>query len=110
MFVARTQLSAVERERDEWRRRAEARSRIRTRTEVVRQRSPLWVRFVVGSWLVLFGLLAGGVAVPRANDQPTLVDDYPTCISDVRQASPLDSDRYRELVNALYACGVYDNP
>ena len=111
MFVSRSQLAAVELERDEWRLRAESvRARPRTRTEVVFKRTPLWARLTLASWLVLLGLLAGGVAVPRANDRPTLVDDYPACISATRESSLPATSEYRELVRALYACGVFDGP
>jgi hypothetical protein len=111
MLVPRSQLSVVETERDEWRRRAEAlRSRGRTKTEYVFLRSPLWARFVAASWLVLLGLLVGGVAVPRANDRPTLHEDYQACIATAREAYRLETNQYRELVKALYACGVYERP
>ena len=110
MIARRSQLSEVEVERDEWRRRAEARPSSTTRTEYVFLRSPLWVRLVAASWLVLFALLAAGVAVPRANDTPSLREDYSSCIAAARAGSPLAENPYRELVNALYACGVYESP
>jgi hypothetical protein len=62
--------------------------------------------------LVGFAFFAAGVAlacaalvVSRAEaraDYGPLAD----CISDARVRQPLD-DRHQELVNALYACGVY---
>lgn len=105
-IVRRSQLAAMQDERDEWRRRAEA-TRPRARKEIVFLRNPLWVRLTSAAWLVLFGLLAGGAAIPRANDEPTLEEDYPACIAAAREASPPEADRYRELVDALRACGVY---
>ncbi len=108
MLVPRSELTAVERERDEWRKRAEARLPIKTRKELVLLRSPRWARFVAGAWLVLLGVLAGGVAVPRADETPILREDYPACISAAREDS-FEASRYRELVAALYACGIYES-
>jgi hypothetical protein len=108
MLVSRSRLSAVERERDEWRRRAETVPRPRTR--YVTLRSPYWVRLVAAAWFVTIGLLVGGAAIPHADDTPTLREDYPACIAAARGEYPLESNRYQELVRALYACGVYDVP
>jgi hypothetical protein len=110
MVVRRSQLAAVEVERDEWRRRAEEHPTSTVRTEYVFLRSPRWVRLVAASWLVLLALLVAGVAVPRANDTPSLSVDHESCIAAAREKSPRAENPYRELVNALYACGVYESP
>jgi hypothetical protein len=33
--------------------------------------------------------------------------DYPGCIGKARFEAPIAGNQYQELVNALYACGVY---
>ena len=33
--------------------------------------------------------------------------DYPGCIGKARYEAPIAGNQYQELVNALYACGVY---
>jgi hypothetical protein len=59
---------------------------------------------------VVVGLLVGGLAIPRASDTPRLTRDYPGCIGKARYEEPIDGNQYQELVNALYACGVYTLP
>jgi hypothetical protein len=105
MLVLRSRLSAVEHERDEWRKRAEAAAP--PRTVYVVRRGRLRSRLLTASWLVTLGLLVGGVAVPRANDAPVLREDYPGCIGRARYENPIAGNQYQELVNALYACDVY---
>jgi hypothetical protein len=39
-----------------------------------------------------------------------LAPDYPGCIGQARYEAPIEGNQYQELVNALYACGVYDLP
>ena len=36
--------------------------------------------------------------------------DYSTCIAKARYEHPIEGNQYQELVNALYACGVYQLP
>jgi hypothetical protein len=106
MLVVRSRLAAVERERDEWRRRAET---VPTRrTEYVVRRPPIWVRLLGASWFVTIGLLVGGAALPRANDTPIIREDYAGCIGRARYEHPVTGNQYQELVNALYACDVYE--
>ena len=106
-MAPRSRLAALELERDEWRKRAESAPRPRTRTEYVVKRAPLGARLLAALWLLVLGLLVGGAALPRANDAPVLREDYESCISNARSSIP-DGDRYGELVDALYVCGVYD--
>lgn len=58
-------------------------------------------------WIFLVGLLVGGSAVPHVIDAPTLSPDYSGCISTYTYENPLE-DRYQELVNALWACEVFE--
>lgn len=104
----RSELDTIRSERDEWRRRAE--SAPSAKTEYVVLRRSHWAKLVSASWLVVLGLLVGGVAIPRASDAPTLTRDYPGCIGKARYESPIADNQYQELVNALYACGVYEAP
>ena len=106
-MAPRARLGALELERDEWRKRAESAARPRTRTEYVLKRAPLGARLLAALWLLALGLLVGGAALPRANDAPVLREDYESCISNTRSQVPR-GDPYGELVDALYACGVYD--
>ena len=36
--------------------------------------------------------------------------DVPACIGKARYENPIRGNQYQELVNALYACGVYRTP
>ena len=90
MLVVRSRLAAVERERDEWRRRAET---VPTRrTEYVVRRPPIWVRLLGASWFVTIGLLVGGAALPRANDTPIIREDYAGCIGRARYEAVTDQE------------------
>lgn len=60
--------------------------------------------FFMASLAVAAGAL-GTSRGPAEVDHPSL----PNCISEARYHHPLD-DKHQELVNALYACGVYEVP
>ena len=68
----------------------------------------LWNKALTVAWLVAIGIFIGGVLVPHRNDTPTLEPDYSACISEYTYQFPL-ADKYQELVNALYSCGVYES-
>ena len=68
----------------------------------------VWVRLLGASWFVTIGLLVGGAALPRANDTPIIREDYAGCIGKARYEHPVTGNQYQELVNALYACDVYE--
>jgi hypothetical protein len=102
-----SRLCEIELERDEWRKRAEAAATRRPVREHVVKRGSRRVRALTASWLVTIGLLVGGAAIPRANDAPTLREDYPACIGKARYEHPIQGNQYQELVNALYTCDVY---
>jgi hypothetical protein len=64
--------------------------------------------------LLAAGVLAAAVAAGSLT-LPTRTDgaagpDYPGCIGKARYEAPVDGNQYQELVNALYACGVYQGP
>lgn len=101
-----SRLAALENERDEWRKRAEAAARPRTRTEYVVRRSPFGARLLAALWLVALGLLVGGAPIPHADDAPSLREDYEACIPTARGELPAQGDPYEELVSAMRACGV----
>jgi hypothetical protein len=51
-----------------------------------------------------FGL--GAVTLPDGSGGAVRTD-YPGCIGKARYEAPIAGNQYQELVNALYACGVY---
>ena len=53
--------------------------------------------------------IAGGAL--HLSGEPTAVDYSPLaeCISEARYRNPL-ADKHQELVNAMYACGIYKVP
>jgi hypothetical protein len=62
---------------------------------------------VVGFTFFALSIALASVALVVSRQQPQL--DYGSlanCISDARHRHPL-ADQHQELVNALYACGVY---
>jgi hypothetical protein len=64
----------------------------------------------VGFTFFLASLAIAGGALQLSRQPPKL--DYSTladCISEARYEHPL-SDQHQELVNAMYACGVYKLP
>jgi hypothetical protein len=65
---------------------------------------------VVGAGFFLMGLLLATIALHLREEKPSV--DYGTlasCISEQRVRHELQ-DPHQELVNALYACGVYKLP
>ena len=68
------------------------------------------MRRLVGGGFFLMGLVLATVALHLREEQPTV--DYASlanCISEQRVRQALQ-DPHQELVNALYACGVYKLP
>jgi len=103
-FARRVTLDRVAQERDEWERRARELA-----ARPTPRRWPRWAGVLAGVWLLVIGVLVGGSAVPRASDGSTLEPDYAGCISESRILNPV-ADQHQELVNALYACGIYELP
>ena len=53
--------------------------------------------------------IAGGSFHVRTEPERVDYSSLASCISDARYHHPLD-DKHQELVNALYACGIYRIP
>lgn len=112
MFRSRRkrEIERLQWEAAEWRKRAElAAAKPPVVVRVEKPRLPLWARVNVAFWLVVIGLMIGGVAVPHASDAPTLEPDYGACVSS-RSAQPNfypQASQYQKLVNALWACEVF---
>lgn len=65
-----------------------------------------WPSLLAGAWLLVIGVILGGTAVPHAQNRPQ-INDAPACIGKARYQHPVHGNQYQELVNALYACGIY---
>jgi ferric-dicitrate binding protein FerR (iron transport regulator) len=114
-LVPRSELSLAHSEVEEWRRRAESKSMLGeddTRAPVsrhVRRRSrsrrlgQLLTVFVVTAAVAL-----GALLLPARTQSAS--PDYSGCIGKARYERPIEGNQYQELVNALYACGVYRLP
>jgi hypothetical protein len=68
------------------------------------------MRRLVGLTFFLASLVIAGGALHMSRE-PARVDysSLANCISEARYEHPL-TDRHQELVNAMYACGVYEVP
>ena len=104
----RSEVDAVRRERDAWRRRAE--SAIHEETPepeygVVRRSRIRIRRLLATSVLAVVAVLSAGLLLGRSG--ATRLPDYPTCIGKARYEHPIHGNQYQELVNALYTCDVY---
>jgi hypothetical protein len=106
--VSRSELERARSEREEWRKRAQARLLEEKATAEPRRsrrrlgRSlPLFL-----SSLLVFAVGLGAVTLPHRSGK-TGRPDYPGCIGQARYQDPIEGNQYQELVNALYACGIY---
>jgi ferric-dicitrate binding protein FerR (iron transport regulator) len=105
-FASRSELERARVEREEWRRRAELpREERALPTPRPSPRRSRWPLPLVGSLLAL-GLALGAVSLPDGSGGAVRTD-YPGCIGKARFEAPIAGNQYQELVNALYACGVY---
>ena len=66
---------------------------------------------LLGFTFFLVSLAIAGGALHLSREQPARADYAPLaeCISQARYQHPLD-DQHQELVNAMYACGIYKLP
>lgn len=103
--VPRAELEVVRAEREEWRRRAEATSRAPEAGPRSRRIRALVLAPFAGC--VLMVGIALGVAIVPGSSGGVARPDYPGCIGRARYEAPIAGNQYQELVNALYACGVY---
>ena len=105
-FASRSELERARVEREEWRRRAEAPREERAQPSPgPSPRRLRWPLPLVGSVLSV-GLVLGAVTLPDGSGGAVRTD-YPGCIGKARYEAPIAGNQYQELVNALYACGVY---
>ena len=109
----RSEVALARFELDEWRRRAESRlgdedppahsTRLARRSSRARRLGSL-LAAVVATGSVAVASLAMPGRTPSASP------DVPACIGKARYENPIHGNQYQELVNALYACGVYRSP
>jgi hypothetical protein len=104
----RSELDAVRRERDAWRRRAQSalhEEPPELEHGVVRRSRNRIRRLLATSFLAVVAVLSAGLLFgqPGAARLP----DYPACIGKARYEHPIEGNQYQELVNALYSCDVY---
>jgi hypothetical protein len=103
-----SELDALRRERDAWRRRAESALHEETPEPghgVVRRSRRRLRRLLATSFLAVVGVLSAGLLFGRPGAAP--LPDYPECIGKARYEHPIQGNQYQELVNALYTCDVY---
>ena len=102
------ELRRLEAERDEWRRRAESALRhappSQTRSPRSRRVRLRAVPVLLAASAALAAVLGGSTLVERPGGARP---DYPACIGRARYENPIVDNQYQELVNALYACRVY---
>jgi hypothetical protein len=112
-IAPRSEVELAQFELDEWRRRAEsslgeddppAQSiRPARRRSRARRLGSLLAAFVVTGSVAL-----ASFAMPGRTHSAS--PDVPACIGKARYQNPIRGNQYQELVNALYACGVYRSP
>ena len=104
----RSELDAVRRERDAWRRRAQSalhEEPPELERGVVRRSRNRVRRLLATSFLAVVAVLSAGLLFGRPS--AARLPDYPACIGKARYAHPIEGNQYQELVNALYSCDVY---
>ena len=102
----RSELDAVRRERDAWRRRAQSALHEETSEHGVVRRSRNRIRRLLAtSFLAVVAVLSAGLLFGRPG--AARLPDYPSCIGKARYEHPIEGNQYQELVNALYSCDVY---
>jgi hypothetical protein len=112
-IAPRSEVELAQFELDEWRRRAESKlgeedppthsSRPTRRRSRARRLGSLLAAVVVTGSVAL-----ASFAMPGRTHSAS--PDVPACIGKARYQNPIRGNRYQELVNALYACGVYRSP
>ena len=113
LLVPRSELAHVRAEVDEWRRRAEVAlgegDRPATPDRPARGTSRRrWLGTVATVSVAAAVVAIGALTLPGRTQSAT--PDYPGCIGKARYEHPVEGNQYQELVNALYACGVYRLP
>jgi ferric-dicitrate binding protein FerR (iron transport regulator) len=100
-------------ELEEWRRRAESLLAAETAAPPSSRGARRGSRArrlgsVVTASVVTVAVAVGALLLPGRTHSAS--PDYSTCIGKARYERPIDGNQYQELVNALYACGVYRAP
>lgn len=73
-IATRSEVERLERERDEWRLRAEAMARMAAAAAApVRPKRKLWATALSVVWILIIGVFIGGM-VPHVHDAPTLAN------------------------------------
>lgn len=95
----------------------EARDLLKSYATMLRQQQALinnksrlrskWSALLNMLWMLMIGVMIGGLAIPHHYDRPSLAPDLPACIGQARYEHPVKGNQYQELVNALYSCEVY---
>lgn len=110
--VPRSELERLRAERDAWRNRAElslAVSHAPTVRRARRRRRPGAAQALLAGCMLVSGVALGALTLAPSSGT-ALEPDYPGCIGKARYEEPIRGNQYQELVNALYACGVYELP
>jgi hypothetical protein len=112
-IAPRSEVELARFELDAWRRRAESRlgdgdppahpSRPARRRSRARRLGSLLAAVVVTGSVAL-----ASFAMPGRTHSAS--PDVPACIGKARYDNPIRGNQYQELVNALYACGIYRTP
>lgn len=116
VIARRSEIAQLEAETEAWKARAEAMvaelALIRARQFDPPPKPSLdlrnkWPTVMRGAWILIIGIIVGGLAIPHHYDRPSLSPDLPTCIGQARYKHQIPDNQYQELVNALYSCDVY---
>ena len=77
--------------------------------ESTRAQERKWHRFrqiTVALWmLVLTGVVVGSLFF--ANENGPVVQNPSSCVQNYQSSNPIPGNKYQEIVNALWECGVY---
>jgi hypothetical protein len=109
--VPRLELELAQSQLDAWRRRAETMLH-KGDPEAHVMRPARRKRSLRTAWSVLIAVVmaatvaVGALALPGRTGGAAS-PDYPGCIGKARYENPIQGNQYQELVNALYACGIY---
>jgi len=106
-FVQRSELDLVRCEGDEWRRRAESGLRPGV-VEAERPRTRRRMRWPGPVFATIVLAVALGAVTLPGRSGGAVRPDYAGCIGQARYEDPIEGNQYQELVNALYACGIYE--
>ena len=112
-IAPRSEVELVRFELDEWRRRAESKrgdddAPARPRRTARRRSRARRLGSLLAAVVVTGSITLASFAMPGRTHASS--PDVPACIGKARYENPIRGNQYQELVNALYACGVYRAP